>query len=102
MRWLLHDITARKQAEAERDVLLIRAEEARSTAEAAVRTRDQFLSSFIRVIRNQRDFLSGEQGIYLTFAFLERVIEELTPLDNHQLRDATSQVRAEGGTQLAW
>lgn len=44
LRWLLRDITAHKQAEVERAVLLARAEEARSTAEAAVQTRDQFLS----------------------------------------------------------
>jgi PAS domain S-box-containing protein len=56
---LYEDITARKQAKAERERLLAEAETARAAAEEAVRAREEFLSIASHELRNPVAVLSG-------------------------------------------
>ena len=82
------DITERKLAEAERDALLLREQEARRTAELAVSARDEFLTIAAHELKTPLTVVKGNAEL------LARQLDRPSP-DLGRARQLTSRVRSQ-------
>lgn len=88
---IAEDITGRKRAEAEREVLLARERVARETAEAASRAKSSFLSVMSHELKTPLNVITGYADI-----LYDREAGPLTPAQERHLgriRDTTRQLR---------
>jgi PAS domain S-box-containing protein len=84
----IQDITARKQAETEREELLLRERAARETAEAATRSKDEFLAVVSHELRSPLNAILG-------YAALLRY----GSLDDREVKKAVDVIERSGKTQ---
>lgn len=82
------DITERKEAEAERDTLLLREQEARRAAESAVGARDEFLTIAAHELKTPLTVVKGNAEI------LARQLDRPSP-DPERLRQLIARVRTQ-------
>jgi PAS domain S-box-containing protein len=87
---IIRDITARKRLEEERDQLLTREQAARFEAEAALRTRDQFLTVAAHELKNPLTALQGFAEVLQRRAGREHTLSER---DQRSLQVITAQAK---------
>ncbi len=81
--WSYHDVTGRKQAEAERERLLISEKEARERAESEMRMKDEFLATLSHELRTPLNAILGWASIIRETDKRDEIMEGLEVIERN-------------------